>query len=578
MGILNKILSLYLAKLNKPPKITLNCVKMNRIFFLSIFLFFSISLTQAQITERQRPAEWDSLVFGGRFMDLFLPMPDLGGMTSDTWGAPGVIPRDTNNGIEDPEWSYWGGKIRLMGDGRYHLFTCRWAENSPKGHFEWGNSIVVHAVSNNSFGPYKVTKVIGPGHNPEWYISQNGRFVIYVINGYYESGSINGPWEYKKFDFDLRDRQVIADMSNMTFAQREDESYLMICRGGGVWISKDGLSTYNHVTDSTAYPPVDGRFEDPFVWKDNVQYHMIVNDWLGRIAWYLRSKDGIHWKTDSGEAYLPGVSRHSDGSIENWFKYERIKMLQDEYGRAIQANFAVIDTLKWMDKPNDNHNSKFITIPLTVSKLMKVINTEPITPGTKEIKVLINAEEGFNPNTDIDLESLKLGAPEVVDFGKGGKLIKIEKRGYDALLTFDGTGNGINDNNFTIKLLGKDKKGQLLFAYARIPGVNYIEPILSARKPVIDSLTNKLSVDVDNFGQVASNAATIKVYLQQDHKKIALGQAVIPALQPYERKTIDIKTAELLRNSENHNYIVVINEGEKDAVTFNTIQKPKKEE
>jgi hypothetical protein len=32
---------------------------------------------------------------------------------------------------------------------------------------------------------------------------------------------------------------------------------------------------------------------------------MIVNDWLGRIAYYLRSKDGIHWVVDPGEAYTP---------------------------------------------------------------------------------------------------------------------------------------------------------------------------------------------------------------------------------------------------------------------------------
>lgn len=549
---------------------------MKRTLLIIVTLLIHFSYSQAQIVERQRPAAWDSLIYGGRFMDLFLPMPDLGGMTSNTWGAPGVVPRDTNNGIEDPKWSYWGGKIRLMGDGKYHLFTCRWAENSPHGHFEWGNSIVVHAISNNPAGPYKVIKVIGPGHNPEWYISQNGKFVIYVINGYYEADNINGPWEYKKFDFDLRDRQVIADMSNMTFAQREDGSYLMICRGGGVWISKDGLSTYSQVTDSSAYPPVDGRFEDPFVWKDNVQYHMIVNDWLGRIAWYLRSKDGIHWKTDSGEAYMPGVSHRPDGSVESWFKYERIKMLQDDYGRAIQANFAVIDTLKWMDLPNDNHSSKLITIPLTVSKLMKVINTEPITTATKEIKVLISAEEGFNPNTDINLESLKLGAPDVVDFGKGGKLISIEKQGYDALLIFDGTGNGITDNEFTIKLLGKDINGKLLFAYARIPGVTYIEPILTSRKPVIDSITHQLSVDIDNFGLVASVTGTVSVYLENNQQKIALGKATLPALQPYERKTIAIKGKQKPEYT-NADFIVIINEGQKDAVTFNTKQKPKKE-
>ena len=37
------------------------------------FLFAPV---HAQITERERPAEWQHLVKGARFMDRFLPMPD----------------------------------------------------------------------------------------------------------------------------------------------------------------------------------------------------------------------------------------------------------------------------------------------------------------------------------------------------------------------------------------------------------------------------------------------------------------------------------------------------------------------
>lgn len=46
---------------------------------------FGIQNTQAQITERPRPAEWDHLVEGARFMDRFLPMP-AGKLSSDVWG------------------------------------------------------------------------------------------------------------------------------------------------------------------------------------------------------------------------------------------------------------------------------------------------------------------------------------------------------------------------------------------------------------------------------------------------------------------------------------------------------------
>lgn len=124
--------------------------------FLCIILFTFDA--NAQVTERERPQAWDSLVYGGRFMDRFLPIPTIGALTDNTWGAENVVPRYVDNGIEDMEWSYWGGNILLDNDSQYNLFVARWAESSPKGHGEWSNSTVVHAVSDNSFGPFKVKK------------------------------------------------------------------------------------------------------------------------------------------------------------------------------------------------------------------------------------------------------------------------------------------------------------------------------------------------------------------------------------------------------------------------------------
>lgn len=48
---------------------------MKKLFFLIAASFFLTSV-DAQITERERPAEWQHLVKGARFMDRFLPMPD----------------------------------------------------------------------------------------------------------------------------------------------------------------------------------------------------------------------------------------------------------------------------------------------------------------------------------------------------------------------------------------------------------------------------------------------------------------------------------------------------------------------
>ncbi|NQV35287.1 MAG: hypothetical protein HQ515_21515 [Phycisphaeraceae bacterium] len=496
----------------------------------------------AQSVERGRPDAWKDLVQGGRFMDRFLPMPNQGQLTRDTWGADNVTPRYIDNGLEDGEWSYWGGNALLGPDGKYHLFVCRWREDSKKGHHEWSRSIVVHAVADRSTGPYRVKASIGPGHNPEAFQLADGRYVIYVINGYYVADSMDGPWQRKKFEFDKRDRRIIEGLSNLSFAQREDGTYLMVCRGGGIWFSQSGLSPYGQVTDARVYPPVAGNFEDPVVWRTAVQYHMIVNDWRGRIAYYLRSKDGINWKVEPGEAYMPGIARYEDGTVVDWFKYERIKVLQDQHGRATQAHFAVIDVLKNNDKGSDNHSSKHICIPLTKGRLMTLLNKKTITADSKTIRVKIAAEKGFNPHTDMDLDSLRLGASEEVNFGRGSQVVKTKKSGDDLIITFDGTGNGLTDNNFAIKLLGKTSQGKLLFGYARLPWVNYLEPALSPRAPKVTSTDHghMIAVDVQNFGQVASDESDIQIVTQQGDESIRIAAGKVPPLKPFEKTTVEV--------------------------------------
>ena len=508
----------------------------------TLLLCLLITSSQAQITERERPSEWKDLVYGGRFMDRFLPMRVQGPLTDATWGAAEVVPRYIENGLEDNEWSYWGGNARLGKNGKYHLFVCRWREDAEKGHMAWPQSEVVHAVAEHSFGPYEVKKTIGPGHNPEWFQLMDGRYVIYVFKGYFIAESLEGPWTSKNFNFDNRDRKINDGLSNLTFARREDGSYLMVCLGGGVWFSQTGISTYSQVTDKSVYPPVEGRFEDPVIWKTNIQYHMIVNDWYGRIAYYLRSKNGVNWKVEPGEAYQPGIARYEDGTVVDWFKYERIKVLQDNFGRATQAHFAVIDTIKWDDLSNDNHSSKHICIPLTVGRLLTILNKDKINASTKSIKVRIEAEEGFNPHTDLDLGSLRFGAPEEVNFGRGSKAKKTEKAEHDLIITFEGAGNGIDDENFTAKMLGKTHKGDLLFGYTRLPWVNYIEPILSARLPEIIQGNDgcQLKMEVQNFGQVRSELTPVEIGYVLNGQIVHVGSGNVPALRPFQKVMVDL--------------------------------------
>jgi hypothetical protein len=402
----------------------------------------------------------------------------------------------------------------------------------------WHQSEVVRAVSENRLGPYEVAEVIGPGHNPEAYRLRDGRYVCYVINGYYLGDSLEGPWTRKTFEFDPRDRKIEAGLSNLSFTQREDGSYLMVNRGGGMWVSRDGISVWEQVTQGSNYPQVKGRFEDPVVWRTLVQYHMIVNDWYGRIAYHLRSKDGVHWKVDAGEAYMPGIAVSEDGHSDDWYKYERIKVFLDAHRRAVQANFAVIDYSKWEDKPNDTHSSKNISIPLAPGRLLTLLNHERIDRATREIQVKIAAEPGFDPHEDVDAASLRFGAPEEVDFGRGCELSGTARDGKDLIVTFSGQGNGFADHSFAGKLLGRTTSGKLLFGYCRLPWVDYAEPILTVRRPqaVLRDGALMLAIEVSNHGQVASEPSEIRI----EAPGMPELRADCPALQRYGKARVEV--------------------------------------
>lgn len=520
---------------------------------IALVIFLFVSEIHAQDIERSRPEHWEGLVFGGRLMDRFLPMPAIGTLSSDTWGAKAVKPRYIQNGIEENTWSYWGGNMMKGADGKYHQFLCRWREDSEKGHMAWPQSEVVHAVAENSMGPFTPKEVIGKGHNPEVYKLKDGRYFIYVNGGGYLSASLHGPWEYQKFTFDQRERPILDHVTNNTFAQREDGSYLMVCRGGEVYFSETGLPPYYQVSEKTTYPPYEGRYEDPVIWRTNIQYHMVVNDWLGRIAYYLRSKDGINWKEDTGEAYMPGIARFENGQVEDWYKFERMKVLQDEYGRAYQVNFAVADTIKKQDKGSDIYSSKNIGIPFTVGRLLTVLNKEKIDASTKTIEVLIKSEKNFNAHKELDLKSLRFGASEEVNYGRGAKIKKTIKVGNDLVLVFNAKDNGLTKENFTGKLLGKTKKEKLLFGYARLPWVNYKMQALSAKFPVLNGVSKynwKVDIEVQNFGQVYSEPSKLKIEYFKDGNWKEFIKGVVPILAPFEKTMLTFNARKFAQRSD----------------------------
>lgn len=508
------------------------------IVFLGLMQIMQFAM--AQVVDRARPEEWKNLVHGGQFKDLILPMPVRNGMTSNTWGGENVKPRDINNGIEDPDWTYWGGDPYQDEDGLYHLFVTRWPENHRDGHFGYFDSEIVHAISNDPMGPYRYHNTLGEGNNPELLMPpkmKKGKYVVYSVHGrYFISESLNGPWKRRTYDFHKRERYVFNGYVNFSFAPRDDGSYIAVSRRGYIWASPDGVENWYNTSAESVYPKVDGIFEDPVLWKDDIQYHIVVNDWKGRIAYYLRSKDGFHWKSEPGEAYVPGISGYEDGTLSEWYKYERIRFLFDEHKRPTHVHFAVTDANKHEDLGNDEHSGKMIILPMRKARLLEMMNKTAITKKTREIRVKIKAEKGFNPHQDIDLESLRLGASDEINYGRGGKLLRTEKAGKNLVLIFSGKNSGFTSENFAGKLMGKDKEGELLFGWSELPETKSEVPLLSALSPRFEYTDSGLEayVEVTNFGEVTSKKSVIKIL--QDKKLLAEGE--VRPLKSFEKSMV----------------------------------------
>lgn len=524
---------------------------MNYLKLLSLSAAFTASLASAQ-----------SLVNGGQFKDRIMPMQ--GSVTLETlkaenpnakiWGAPEVQNRYVDNGTERDDMNIWGGNVYKDEDGLYHQFVAGW--NGVTRPFSyWSNSDIYHFTSTTPYGPFTNGVNIGRGHNPEIFRAKDGTYVVYALIGNsscwrHTAQSLNGPWTFEQMPYDLRDRALstgsTTTYSNWTFARREDGSQYCMDRGGAVWISTDGLSEFCQVLGTSCYPNGGGgTFEDPVVWKDEVQYHMIVNDWKARKAYYSRSADGFHWVAEDGLAYDIEISVHTDGTREEWYKYERPRVFQDSYGRAIQLNMAVIDTIKAEDLANDHHSSKNIAMPLNPGLRLFVLNEDPITTATEEISVKVMAEDGFCPSTDLDIASLRFGSHKKVNNGGGAPATdsRTDEDG-NLILTFNGKETGIDAGEFAPKLIGHYTEGYLMnietghslkpsfcYGYARLPYHNYSPAYLSPVLPEIGEGSIVTAVRIDNYGLSASTEGqTVKVMTTNG---TVLATGTVKTIEPY---------------------------------------------
>jgi hypothetical protein len=316
-------------------------------------------------------------------IDYFLPMPVQGRLTKDAWGAGNVLPRDPQNGLEDPtlkQWYYWDGQILKAPDGKFHLFASRW--NQSAGHGGWVGSLAVHAVSDKAMGPYRDTGPTWPdnrggrGHNVTALELPDKRYAVVVSEtrpgDVFVSQSLDGPWQQLgsiKVDangFNPRD----GSMSNVAVMVRPDGKFEIVGRSGAILISSEGILGPYKIQGPSIYRDMPGlpaakqNLEDPAIWYSGGMYHIVVNCWSERKAYHLTSLDGIgNWK-NRGVAYDPATDfvRYKDGTVNHWEKLERPGVYLEK-GHPAYFTFAALDVPKEQEHGNDNHGSKVLVVP-----------------------------------------------------------------------------------------------------------------------------------------------------------------------------------------------------------------------
>ncbi|TWT81432.1 hypothetical protein CA13_28850 [Planctomycetes bacterium CA13] len=200
------------------------------------------------------------------------------------------------------------------------------------------------------------------------------------------------------------------------------------------------------------------------------------------------------------------------------------------------VHFAVIDCRKHNDQPADTHNSKLIILPMRKARLLDRLSPEPITSTTGEIQVKIRAKDGFDPHRDLDLDSLRFGASDEVNYGRGSKLLRAEKAGKHLVLVFGGSDCGFTAENFAGKLLGKHASGELLFGSSDLPGADGKVPLLSAMSPKFEFTGDGLEayVEVTNFGELMSDKSVIKMLIGDE----LLAEETVRSLNPFENSMV----------------------------------------
>jgi hypothetical protein len=346
-------------------------------------------------------------------IDYFLPTPIVCPLTSSTWGAAGVVPRDICNGLEDStnkQWQYWDGKIMQGADGKYHMFAGEWPQN--KGFADWPQSAIVEAISSGSlmgsYVPSTETPFTGKEQNVTGMVLNNGSYALLDTPGnLYTALSLDGPWTSQGTAKLTANGETISSSTteNLTIWPNVGGSFLMIGRTFQEMVSASNITGPYAI--QTTIPDLQSQgYEDPVVWCSGGQYHLVANMYNARKAMHFTSTDGIHNWQNMGLAYDPTTDfvRYTDGTINHWYKAERPGVVL-ENGHVTAFSFAVIDVDKTLDLANDNHGSKIIVVPFDG------VTFDHDNPGPGSAACPLVADEGGDAGAAVDSGAGDAGRP-----------------------------------------------------------------------------------------------------------------------------------------------------------------------
>lgn len=340
---------------------------------------------------------WSEVASAAPFMDYIKPRPITCPLSSETWGEPGVLPRDLCNGMESargagigPEYYYWDGQIIKAKDGKYHMFMSTWSGTNSFNP-GWLNSDAYHAVSeSNVLGPYERVGFIydnngsHKGHNVTALELPDGKYAVVVSETVpftiYTSSSLDGPWTSCT-------PQIEVSSSNVSLFPRHDGRFQVVERYGNIaiadtlcgrYVKQEPTCSYPTDNPDTIYPtrqsipnvpnPTFDWQEDPHIWRSGGTYHVIYSGSGDRVGWHLYSADGITDWQDNGYGWSPRDYEklfcfEDSDTCSRWYKMERPGVVL-ENGHPTHITWAVSDVDKDNQIPgNSNHGSKIVVIP-----------------------------------------------------------------------------------------------------------------------------------------------------------------------------------------------------------------------